>query len=101
MNIHAIKAFMQSDKFKGIIAIIAAVVMYFTPDHVDKIVELILTAFGINVLVIKAKHEPHSTNAESGLASSSDEEKKTASEGCPASRASGKCCAHMQKKDSA
>jgi len=44
-----------SDKFKGIVALIAAVVMYFTPDHIDKIIETLLVAFGISVLIIQKK----------------------------------------------
>ena len=31
-----------NDKFKGIVAIAAAVLMYFTPDEIDKIIEGLL-----------------------------------------------------------
>lgn len=44
-----------SDTFKGIIAIIAAVVMYFTPDSIDTIIEILLGMFGISVLVLRKK----------------------------------------------
>lgn len=43
---------LQSEKVAGVIAIIAAVVMYFTPDHIDKIIELCLTALGIKKLAL-------------------------------------------------
>lgn len=42
-------------KLKGIIAIAAAVIMYFTPDNIDKIIELLLAAFGISTLIISDK----------------------------------------------
>ena len=48
-----IKAFLKNEKVSGAIAIAAAVVMYFTPDSVDHIIELCLAAFGIEKLVIK------------------------------------------------
>lgn len=44
-----------NNKVKGIIAIAAAVVMYFTPDEIDKIIEGLLGAFGISQFVIKEK----------------------------------------------
>ena len=44
-----------SPKFKGLIAVGAAVVMYFTPDEVDHIIEGLLGAFGISTLVIGDK----------------------------------------------
>lgn len=33
--------------WKGIIALVAAVVMYFTPDDIDNIIIMILTGLGI------------------------------------------------------
>ena len=50
-----IKEVITSDKLKGIIAIGAAVVMYFTPDEVDHIIEGLLSVFGISELVIGDK----------------------------------------------
>lgn len=46
---------LMSDKFRGVIAIAAAVVMYFTPDSADKIIESFLGAFGISTLMLKNK----------------------------------------------
>ncbi len=48
-------SFMTSDKVKGVIALIAAVVMYFTPDNIDAIIEMLLGAFGITCLIISEK----------------------------------------------
>ncbi|MDR2067725.1 MAG: hypothetical protein LBP41_01915 [Holosporaceae bacterium] len=48
-----LKDLITNDKTKGIIAIIAAVVMWFTPNHIDAIIEAGLAAFGISKLVIK------------------------------------------------
>ena len=44
-----------SDKFKGAIAIVAAVVMYITPDYVDEIIESLLAAFGVATLIMDKK----------------------------------------------
>lgn len=44
-----------NDKFKGIIAIAAAVLMYYTPDEIDKIIEGLLGAFGISQFIISPK----------------------------------------------
>ncbi len=44
--------FLNNEKVKGIIAITAAVVMYFTPDQIDRIIELCLAGLGISKLVI-------------------------------------------------
>lgn len=43
---------LSNEKVKGIIAIVAAVVMYFTPDQIDRIIELCLAGMGISKLVI-------------------------------------------------
>ncbi len=45
----------NSNKTKGIIAIAAAVVMYYTPDEVDHIIEGLLSLFGISTLIISDK----------------------------------------------
>lgn len=45
----------KNNKFKGIVAIIAAIVMYFTPDEVDKIIEGLLGAFGISQFMMESK----------------------------------------------
>lgn len=44
-----------SPKFKGLVSLIAAVVMYFTPDNIDAIIESLLSAFGISQLVLTPK----------------------------------------------
>jgi hypothetical protein len=44
-----------SDKTKGIIAIVAAVVMYYVPDHIDRIIESLLGIYGITALTIQKK----------------------------------------------
>jgi hypothetical protein len=46
-----------SEKTKGIIAIVAAVVMYFTPDHIDRIIESLLGIYGITALTLRKKDE--------------------------------------------
>ncbi|GHT91726.1 hypothetical protein FACS1894122_04570 [Alphaproteobacteria bacterium] len=48
-----LKDLILSEKTKGTIAIIAAAVMYFTPDYIDAIIEAGLAAVGISKLVIK------------------------------------------------
>jgi hypothetical protein len=40
------------NKFKGIVALGASVLMYYTPDHIDRIIETLLAAFGISALAI-------------------------------------------------
>jgi hypothetical protein len=52
-----IKDIVISEKTKGIIAIIAAIAMYFTPDEIDRIIEIGLAYFGISKLVIKKEGE--------------------------------------------
>lgn len=47
--------FITSPKFKSVVAIVAAVVMYYTPDEVDHIIEALLGALGISTLVIETK----------------------------------------------
>ena len=46
-----LKSIITNEKVKGAIAILAAVVMQqFTPDHIDLLIETLLTAFGITKL---------------------------------------------------
>jgi hypothetical protein len=52
-----IKDIVTSEKTKGIIAIIAAITMYFTPDEIDRIIEIGLAYFGISKLVIKKEEK--------------------------------------------
>ncbi len=49
--------FFTVERIKGIVAIIAAIVMYFTPEAIDKIIEILLGMFGISTLVISPKNE--------------------------------------------
>ena len=44
-----------NDKFKGVVAIAAAVLMYYTPYEIDKIIEGLLGAFGISQFIISPK----------------------------------------------
>ena len=48
-----IESFLASEKTRGAIAIVAAIVMYFTPDHIDRIIETLLAASGIQKFVLK------------------------------------------------
>ncbi len=48
-----LKSIITNEKVKGIIAVVAAVIMWWTPDHIDLIIESLLAAFGIQKLVIK------------------------------------------------
>ena len=52
-----LKSIITNEKVKGAIAIVAAVVMFFTPDHIDRIIELLLAAFGIQKFVLKKDDE--------------------------------------------
>jgi hypothetical protein len=56
-----IKQFITDCKFKSAIAIIAAVVMYFTPDEVDHIIETLLAAYGITILATGESKETQIT----------------------------------------
>ncbi len=51
-----LKSIIENEKVKGAVAIIAAVIMFFTPNHIDLIIESLLAAFGIQKLVLK-KHD--------------------------------------------
>jgi hypothetical protein len=48
-----LKEIITNEKAKGVIALAAAVVMWFTPDYIDAIIEASLAAIGITKLVIK------------------------------------------------
>ncbi|MBR1733943.1 MAG: hypothetical protein IJ730_00590, partial [Alphaproteobacteria bacterium] len=50
-----LKSIIENEKVKGAIAIIAAVIMFYTPDHIDLLIETLLTAFGITKFVISEK----------------------------------------------
>jgi hypothetical protein len=50
-----LKDLILNDKTKGIIAIVAAVITYFTPDSIDMIIESLLGMYGITVLTIQKK----------------------------------------------
>ncbi len=50
-----IKSLITNEKVKGVIAIAAAIIMFFTPDHIDLIIESLLAAFGIQKLVLEKK----------------------------------------------
>lgn len=48
-----LKSIIENEKVKGAVAIIAAVIMFFTPSHIDIVIESLLAAFGIQQLVLK------------------------------------------------
>ena len=50
-----IKEYIENPKIQGVIAIAAAVVMYYTPDYIDVIIEGMLAALGISKLTISGK----------------------------------------------
>jgi hypothetical protein len=50
-----LKALITNEKTKGIVAIVAAIVMFFTPDHIDRIIESLLGIYGITVLTLQEK----------------------------------------------
>jgi hypothetical protein len=52
-----LKDLISNDKTKGIIAIAAAIVTYFTPDHIDIIIESLLGIYGVTVLTIQKKKD--------------------------------------------
>ena len=52
-----LKSLITNQEVKGVIAVIAAVVMVFTPDHIDLIIEALLAAFGIEKLMIKKEEK--------------------------------------------
>lgn len=50
-----LKSIITNEKVKGAIAIAAAIIMFFTPDHIDLIIESLLAVFGIQKLIITKK----------------------------------------------
>ena len=50
-----LKSIITDEKIKGAIAIAAAIIMWFTPDHIDLAIEILLGMFGIQQLVLKKK----------------------------------------------
>lgn len=48
-----LKSLITNEKVKGAIAIVAAIIMVYTPDHIDAIIEALLAAFGIQKFIIK------------------------------------------------
>lgn len=42
----------NNDKAQGIVAIIAAIAMYYMPDNIDRIIEMCLAALGISKLTL-------------------------------------------------
>jgi hypothetical protein len=52
-----LKEIIANEKVKGIIAIAAAVVMWFTPNHIDRIIESLLGIYGITVLTLQKKKD--------------------------------------------
>jgi hypothetical protein len=47
-----IKNALTNDKVKGSIAIVAAIIMYYTPDHIDALIQGLLSMYGITVLTL-------------------------------------------------
>ncbi len=52
-----LKSLFESDKLKGVIAVIAAVVIYYTPSHVDLVIESLLAMFGVQKLMLKEENK--------------------------------------------
>jgi hypothetical protein len=50
-----LKTLILNDKTKGIIAIAAAIIMVYTPDHIDCIIESLLGIYGITVLTLQKR----------------------------------------------
>ncbi len=50
-----LKSLFENDKVKGVVAVVAAIVIYYTPSHVDLVIESLLAMFGIQKLVLKEK----------------------------------------------
>jgi hypothetical protein len=55
-----LKDLILNEKTKAVVAIIAAVVMHFTPDHIDAIIESLLGIYGITVLTLRKKFNEES-----------------------------------------
>lgn len=53
----SLKSIIENEKVKGAVAIVAAVIMFFTPNHIDAVIEILLGMFGVEKLVITKKSE--------------------------------------------
>ncbi len=47
MNDYIKERLKEVSTWKGILALVAAIVMYFTPDEIDRVIIMVLTAFGV------------------------------------------------------
>ncbi len=52
-----LRSVITNEKVKGAIAIIAAIIMFFTPNHIDVVIETLLAVFGIEKLSIHKQKE--------------------------------------------
>jgi hypothetical protein len=52
-----LKDLILNEKTKAVVAIVAAVVMHFTPDHIDAIIESLLGIYGVTVLTLQKKKD--------------------------------------------
>ncbi|GHT94847.1 hypothetical protein FACS1894122_11860 [Alphaproteobacteria bacterium] len=57
-----LKDLILSEKTKGTIAIVAAVVMYFTPNYIDAIIQGLLGVYGITELTLREKKKDASSD---------------------------------------
>lgn len=49
------KKLKEPSTWKGLVSIIAAIVMFYTPDHIDRVIELLLVTFGIPMILMEEK----------------------------------------------
>jgi hypothetical protein len=52
-----LKDLIFNEKTKGLVAVAAAIVMHYTPDHIDRIIESLLGIYGITTLTLQKKDE--------------------------------------------
>jgi hypothetical protein len=57
MTWEKMRGFLTSARFKGAISLIAAVIMYYTPDEIDRIIISLLGMLGISQLMIVSSDE--------------------------------------------
>lgn len=50
-----ILTFITGERFMGIVSLVAAGVMYFTPDHIDNVIEGFLVLIGAPKLIVRKK----------------------------------------------
>lgn len=55
INMSSFVDFFSNPKVKAVVSIVAAIVMYFTPDHIDRVIETLLIAYGFDLLIIDKK----------------------------------------------